>query len=671
MIRWGRVKNNLKNKLSQVRRTSFREACKPLMLPGNSRLKCVAPMEGRIMAKYHFIFLLAIIALFRCDQQRETIITLLDSNTNTPIEGAILFNEGSTLVLRSDVHGAISLPSTLLREKLTIHAKNYRALQFVATMATDTLQLRFDADLVNPVEAKMAFTRADSLRGSYGPYRANNDLRTYDLNIKVDVANKYLSGKNTIQFTMLKEDNRIQIDLFANMAIDSILFEGKALTYSREFNAVFIDFPTTLSAGATYSIDFYYSGYPKEAGRFGGLVFSEDSLGNPWVFTACQNIGASLWWPNKDQQPDEVDSMLIHVAVPSELTDVSNGKFLGKEDIGDGYTRYNWKVHYPINNYSVALNIGKYTHFSEKLGGVAIDYFVLPYHLQAAKRQFSQVIPMLECYEKHFGNYPFPRDGFKLVEVSYAGMEHQSAVAYGNGYQNGYLGRDWTGVGISDKFDFIIIHESGHEWFGNSVSANDVSDAWIHEGWTTYAEGVYVECQFGYESALKYLNGYKSKIHNKEPIIGPTAVNNWPTIDQYFKGALFLNTLRHVVDDDARWWDLIRDYSEHFNYKNIWTVDVITYFNNQLNRDLRPIFEQYLYYPDLPVLQYKFEENQVRFRWMANVNDFNMPVQVRFNDALQFIRPTTQWQTQSFQAASNENWQVATDLFYVLTEQVN
>ncbi|MCA9734940.1 MAG: M1 family metallopeptidase [Deferribacteres bacterium] len=623
------------------------------------------------MAKYNFVLLLTIFTLFSCVKHGETVITLLDSNTKTPIEGAILFNEGSTLVLRSDVHGAITLPPALLQEKLTIHAKGYRALQFLASITTDTLQLQFEKELVNPVEAKMVFSRADTLRGTYGPFRENNDLRTYDLDVKVDVANKYLSGKNAIQFTMLKDDNRIQIDLFANMGIDSILFEGRTLSYTREFNAVFIDFPKTLSTGSTYTIDFYYSGNPKEAGRFGGLVFSQDSLGNPWIFTACQNIGASLWWPNKDQQPDEVDSMMIHVSVPSELTDVSNGKFISKDDLGDGFTRYNWKVHYPINNYSVALNIGKYAHFSEQLGDLPLDYFVLPYHLDAAKQQFSQVIPMLECYEKHFGDYPFPRDGFKLVEVSYAGMEHQSAVAYGNGYRNGYLGMDWTGVGISKKFDFIIIHECGHEWFGNSVSANDVSDAWIHEGWTTYAEGVYVECQFGYEDALRYLNGYKPKIHNKEPIIGPTAVNHWPTIDQYFKGALFLNTLRHVIDDDAHWWALIKDYSEHFKYKNIWTVDVITYFNDHLDRDLRPLFEQYLYHADLPVLQYKFEADKVSFRWQANVTDFDMPVKIRFNGVMEFIRPTTQWQTQTFPDASKENWLVATDLFYLQTEEVN
>ncbi len=410
----------------------------------------------------------------------------------------------------------------------------------------------------------MTFTRADTLRGSYGPYRANNDLLFYDLNVRLNIAEKYLSGHNHIRFKMLSNASHVQIDLFANMQVDSILFEGKKLSYARESNAVFIDFPKTLQAAKTYEITFHYSGHPKETGRFGGIAFKQDSLGNPWIYTACQNIGASLWWPNKDQQPDEVDSMNISIAVPSEVMAISNGRFQNKTDLNDGYTRWQWKVHYPINNYSVSLNIAKYTHFSETLGDLTMDYYVLPYHLEPAKRQFSQAKPMNECFQKYFGEYPFKKDGYKLIEVPYSGMEHQSAVTYGNLFQNGYLGRDWTGVGVSTKFDFIIIHESGHEWFGNSVTANDISDAWIQEGWCTYAEGVYVECLFGYEDALKYVNGYRDKVQNKSPIIGPAGVNHWPSNDQYFKGALFLHTLRNVVDDDKKWWAMLKDYAEHF-----------------------------------------------------------------------------------------------------------
>ncbi|KAA3619571.1 MAG: M1 family peptidase [Calditrichaeota bacterium] len=616
------------------------------------------------------LFTISIFIFLNCSQQNKTIVKILDSRSNAPIVGAMIYKQGSTPILRSDNKGNVAIPAIFLNSELNIHAKNYRNIKINFSPNVKTLTMDFDENLANPYEQKMEFSRADTIRGAYGPFRENNDLLFYDLNIKVDVEKKHLAGRNTIRFEMLQDDDRIQIDLFANMDIDSILFKETSLDYKREFNAVFIDFPEKLKKGSTYSIDFYYSGYPQEAGRFGGIVFKEDSLGNPWVFTACQNIGASLWWPNKDQQPDEVDSMKISVAVPSDLIDVSNGRFLGKTEFDDGYTRYDWKVHYPINNYSVSLNIAKYAHFSEKIGNLSLDYFVLPYHLQAAKQQFTQVKPMLQCFEKFFGPYPFPKDGFKLVEVAYAGMEHQSAVAYGNGYQNGYLGRDWTGVGISMDFDFIIIHESGHEWFGNSVSANDVSDAWIHEGWTTYAEGVYVECLFGYEKAIKYINGYKSKVANREPIIGPIGVNHWPTHDQYFKGALFLNTLRHVVDDDDKWWALIKDYTDHFKYQNIWTKDVINFFSDYLKKDLRPVFEHYLYHADLPVLEYKIEGENVSFRWRALVEDFNMPVKVRVNDKNYTLMPTTQWQSKSIERASQENWQVETDLFYIKTENV-
>jgi aminopeptidase N len=453
------------------------------------------------------------------------------------------------------------------------------------------------------------------------------------------------------------------------MSVDSIVFDGSELVYSREFNAVFVDFPRTLAEGETHSIDFHYSGHPEETGRFGGFTFSQDSLGNPWIYTANQGIGASVWWPNKDQQPDEVENMTISVTVPSELMDVSNGRFMGAEDLGDGTTRYTWRVNYPINNYSVSVNAATYTQFSETLGDLTMDYYVLPYHLEDARRQFAQTRPMLQCFSDHFGDYPFPEDGYKLIEVPYSGMEHQSAVTYGNRFANGYLERDWTGVDISTRFDFIIIHASAHEWFGNSVTANDVSDAWIHEGFGTYQEVVYVECLWGYEDAVTYVNGYKSKVGNEEPIIGPPGVNHWPTQDQYFKGALFLHTLRHVVDDDPVWWALLRDYAEHFKHRNIWTTDVINYFNAYLDRDLRPVFEQYLYYWDLPVLELEFDGDTVRYRWRADVQDFDMPVKVRVAGEAHTLHPTTEWQTEALNGLTPDDWQPATDLFYIEVER--
>ncbi|MGD0306895.1 MAG: M1 family metallopeptidase, partial [Candidatus Acidiferrales bacterium] len=386
-------------------------------------------------------------------------------------------------------------------------------------------------------------TREDLILGSYGPYRSNNKLVSYALDLRVDPDKQVIAGKNTITFRMLQDGTRIQIDLHPQLNIDKILLGTTELKYTRDSGAVFIDFPETLKSGETYAIDFFYSGHPLTAARFGGFTFGKDPQGRPWIYTADEDIGASVWWPNKQQWRDEPEGMTLHIAVPNGLMDVSNGKFMGSKDLGDGYTRWDWQVHYPINNYDVALNIGKYEHFSDQLGDLALDFYVLPEDLEKAKKQFVQAKGMIQAYNHYFGEYPFVIDGYKLVEVPYSGMEHQSAVSYGNHFKNGYLEHDWTGVGVSLKFDFIIIHESGHEWFGNSITANDRADMWIHEGWTTYLECLHVEYTFGYDDALKYVNGYKSHVENVEPIIQTRGINATPPQDMYFKGALMLNTL--------------------------------------------------------------------------------------------------------------------------------
>lgn len=514
--------------------------------------------------------------------------------------------------------------------------------------------------------AQRAISRADILRGEYGPWRANNDLLSYDLDIRVDPEKKFLSGKNTIRFRMLKADTRIQLDLFANLNVDKILHGNTELKYTRELGTVFVDFPAPLKKGTVQSIEFHYSGFPQETGRFGGISFRKDPAGRHWINTACQGIGASVWWPNKDQQQDEVETMRLRVAIPNNLTDVSNGRLTGKTDLGDGYTRWDWAISYPINNYSVSLNIGAYEHFSDALGDLTLDFYCLPENLEKAKRQFAQAKPMIVAFEKYFGPYAFKRDGFKLIEVPYSGMEHQSAVTYGNRFANGYLERDWTGVGVSLKFDFIIIHESAHEWFGNAITGSDISDMWIQEGWATYAECVYVEALFGYDDALKYTNGYKSKVRNQQPIITQRGVNQTPSQDQYFKGALFLHTLRSVVDDDARWWKLMRAYCDRFRYRNILTEDVVAFFNQQTGRNLTPIFDQYLRRAALPVLELRFDEaaGNVAYRWKADVNGFNLPVKVGRAAAWQTIRPTTEWQTLKTKLKKDE-FDVATDLYYI------
>jgi aminopeptidase N len=509
-------------------------------------------------------------------------------------------------------------------------------------------------------------TRADLLRGAYGRYRANNDLLYYHLDMRVDPARQVISGKNTIRFRMLQDDTRIQLDLHAALAVDKILFGDVPLRFERESGAVFVDFPETLKEGRVYAIDFHYSGKPVTAGRFGGLAFRKDPAGRPWIYTACEEQGASVWWPNKDQWRDEVESMDISVTVPDGLVDVSNGRLAGKTDLGDGWTRWDWRVSYPINNYCVSLNIGSYAHFADRHGDLTLDFYALPESLDKAKKQFAQVQGMLDAFEHYFGQYPFPRDGYKLVEVPYSGMEHQSAVTYGNRFTNGYLGRDWTGVGISPRFDFIIIHESGHEWFGNSVTAADRSDMWIHEGWTTYLECLYVEYHYGRADALKYTNGYQAKVRNNRPIVARRGVNATPPQDQYFKGALFLHTLRSVVDDDRRWWALLRGFYQQFKYQNILTEDVVAYFNRETGTDLTPIFDQYLRHRALPVLGLRFDEAQgtVAYRWEADEKAFAMPVRVGTRDNWQVIRPTADWQTMKT-PLPQDRFEVATDLYYV------
>ena len=529
-----------------------------------------------------------------------------------------------------------------------------------------------------PPSTLRAPSRAEVIKGDYGRYRANNDLLHYDLDIKVDPDQKWLGGKNTIRFKMLKDDTRIQLDLVPYMKVERINEKGSSseLTYERDLTAVYVDFPSTLRAGRTYEIEFQYSGNPVETGRFDGFAFKKDADGNNWINTANEGEGASLWWPCKDQWRDEPEGMEIRIAVPSDLTNVSNGRFIAKTDLGDGFTRWHYRVHYPINAYNVSVNAARYVHFGEKMGDLTLDYYVLPGNLEKAKKQFAQAKPMIEAFEKYFGEYPFKKDGFKLIEVPYSGMEHQSAVTYGNRFANGYLERDWTGVGVSLKFDFIIIHESAHEWFGNAVSAADQADMWIHEAWATYLECLYVEHMFGYDDALKYTNGYKSKIANREPIVIQRGIYRSPNQDQYFKGALFLHTLRSVVDDlsrrsgedakaEARWWKLLRDLYAEFKYRNVFTEDLVAFVNKQLGQDLTPIFDQYLRRAALPVLEvtYNDTDKTIAYRWNAAERGFAMPLKVEVAGKPMVITPaTTHWQ---MMPGGADELKVPVDRYYI------
>ncbi len=511
---------------------------------------------------------------------------------------------------------------------------------------------------------------ANRARGAYGPFRANNDLLSYRLRVRVDPVAESIAGDNRIHFRMLTEDSRIQIDLYPDLAIDKILMDGRALKYTREGGAVLIDFPEPLHTGNEATVDVFYSGHPKPIGRFGGITFGNDGAGEPWIVTSCEDDGSSIWWPSKDQWRDEPqDGMVIEAEVPDGLTDVSNGSFVTSDKLGDGYTRWTWQVHYPINSYDVSLNIGKYAHWSDTYSGVPVDFYALPADLQKAKSQFGQAKGMLDAFQHYFGEYPFIKDGYKLIQVPYTGMEHQSAVTYGNHFTNGYYGRDWTGVGISLRFDFIIIHESGHEWFGNAISARDVSDMWIHEGWDTYAESLYVEYLYGKSDAIRYINGLKSKVKNQAPILTERGTNQQPTEDQYFKGGLFLNTLRSVINDDPKWFALIREYYQTYKYQTIVTQDVIGFFNQHTGIDLTPEFNQYLRHAALPRLELHYDPvvGRVSYRWKVDVEPFRMPVKIGDAAHWRTIAPTTDWQIlpETMTAAEWQDLQVATDLYYI------
>ena len=511
----------------------------------------------------------------------------------------------------------------------------------------------------------------DRLLGGYGPYRANNDLLHYNLHVRVDPAKKFLSGMNAIQFRMLEDGNRIQLDLAPMFRIDGISLESDhrtptPLTYQRVGGrTIYVDFPHTLRKGKIYTVEFHYSGHPVEMGRFGGFVFGKDPMGRPLVNTACEEEGASVWWPNKDQWRDEVESMDMSVESPSDLVEISGGRFQGKTDLHDGFTRWNWKVHYPINNYDVSLNIGAYTHFSDSYKGLSLDYYVFPEDLDKAKRQFAQVKDMLKAFERFFGEYPFPQDGYKLVQAPYSGVENQTAITYGNHFENGYLGRPKTGIGT--RFDFIIVHESAHEWFGNSITTRDRSDMWIHEGWANYCESLFVEDKWGKEDALTYINTGKDAVKNAVPVIAEEGIYATPPTDQYKKGALFLNSVRSVVNDDAIWFKLLHDYYQHFKYQTIMTTDMASFFNAQTGLNLTPVFNQYLRRAAIPTLELRFDEasHTVSYRWDAEEPGFAMPIRMGRSGDWQIVQPTTtEWKVLST-PLKKENFEVATDLYYV------
>ena len=511
------------------------------------------------------------------------------------------------------------------------------------------------------LNAQPSFTRQDTLRGSITPERAWWDLTYYHLDIRVNPADSTIAGSNTIQYRVLAPGQRMQIDLQAPMKVEKVVQNGKTLSFQQDGNAWFVELPDPRKPGAIETVAVHYSGRPQVARNppwDAALSWRTDDNGKPFVATSCQGDGASLWWPCKDHMYDEPDSMLISVRVPAGLMDVSNGRLRGIENNGDGTKTYHWFVDNPINNYGVNVNIGDYVHFSEtyqgEKGELDCDYYVLPYNLEKAKEQFRDVPRMLAAFEHWFGPYPFYEDGFKLVEVPYLGMEHQSSVTYGNGFQNGYRGYDLSGSDWGLKFDFIIIHEAGHEWFANSITYKDIADMWVHEGFTAYSENLFLDYHYGKEASADYVIGTRRNIRNDRPIIGLYDVNQSGSGDMYYKGANMLHTLRQVVNDDEKWRSILRNMNRDFYHQTVTSRQIEAYLSRQAGRGLSAFFDQYLRTTMIPALEYRAEGKKLRYRWSNCVDGFDMPVKVLLDGKEQWLEPVAgKWKQQKMAGGLN------------------
>ena len=495
------------------------------------------------------------------------------------------------------------------------------------------------------------FTRQDSLRGSITAERAWWDLTYYHLQIKVDIENRSFKGQNAIHYEVLESADMMQIDLQQPLKITKVTDGKEELSFERDGNAYFIKLNLPQKVGDRNRIIVYYSGKPQESARppwSGGVTWDKDANGKDFIATTCQGDGASLWWPCKDHMYDEPDSMLISITVPKHLMNVSNGRLRSVTKNKDKTKTYNWFVSNPINNYGVNMNIGDYVHFSEvykgEKGDLDCDYYVLRDNLDKAKEQFKQANLTLQAFEHWFGPYPFYEDSYKLVEVPYLGMEHQSSVTYGNGYANGYLGRDLSQTGKGLLFDFIIIHESGHEWFANNITYIDIADMWIHESFTAYSENLYLNYHYDKEASSEYVIGTRQNIRNESPIIGNYNVNNSGSGDMYYKGANMLHMLRQLIEDDALWRNILRGLNEDFYHQTVTTAQIEDYISQKSGKDLSALFDQYLRDTRIPVLEYVIKENEIKFHWGQIVDGFDMPVIVYINGEKQWIYPSADWE---------------------------
>jgi aminopeptidase N len=523
-----------------------------------------------------------------------------------------------------------------------------------------------------------SFSRADTLRGSFTtPARAWWDVTFYDLHVTISPADSSIRGYNGITYGVLQPGQELQIDLMVPLEVDSMVQGGDAVAFRRDGNAFFAAFPAPQRVGERRTIVVYYHGKPQPAKRppwQGGFTWTSDSLGRPWIVTTDQGMGASVWWPNKDTQADEPDSQRVALTVPDPTIDVSNGRLRSTTHHADGTTTYEWFVVNPINNYAIAVGAGSYAHYGDvfegERGPLTLDFWPLTYHLEAAQRQFPQAKSMLQCFEHWFGPYPWYEDGYKLIEVPNTGMEHQSAIAYGNWYANGYRGRDGSGTGLGMKWDFIIVHESAHEWFGNNITVKDNADMWVHESFANYAEGLYTECLFGKQAGADYTTGTRRGIHNDRPIIPAYGVNAQGSGDMYPKGGNMLHTIRQLVGDDERWRGILRGLNQTFWHRTVMGKDVEAYISRHAGIDLTKVFDQYLRTTRIPVFEYKIEGATLSYHWADVVPGFDMPVKATVTGRDFTLRnPTEAWQTATLAGVDASSFRVDPN-YYVIVRQL-
>jgi aminopeptidase N len=529
-------------------------------------------------------------------------------------------------------------------------------------------------------EAKTITTKADSLRGMLTPLRSCYDINYYHLDVKINIEDRTVQGSNEFNFTATSDFNKLQFDLFANLKVEKVLYKNQELPFTRTYNAVFVTFPSIVKKGSKEAFKVYYSGNPvvaKNAPWDGGFIFKKDRSGKPWVSVACQGLGASSWWPNKDHQSDEVDSMLISISVPKALKDVSNGRLRSIVPLPDNYNQYNWFISNPINNYDVTFYIGDYAHWTDSYDGengkLSIDYWALREDsLKARPHWDADVKPMLKSFEHWFGPYPFYKDGYKLVQSSYLGMEHQSAVANGNQFKKGYLGKDLSASGWGLKFDFITVHESGHEWFGNNITSKDIGDMWVHESFTNYSEVLFTESLYGKKAANEYAIGIRGNIKNDIPVIGPYNVNKEGSGDMYSKGANMIHTIRQLINNDEKFRQILRGLNKTFYHKTVTTAQIEQYVTEKSGLKLNKVFDQYLRETTIPVLEYKLKGQSLSYRWVSAVAGFDMPVKLYLNSkGSSLLYPISDWKSIKVDRQFKTNDFKADPNFYVLLKEAN